>query len=41
MQKSRLFLVTLGALTLGTGASASGQPAPETSPSAAAPAADR
>jgi hypothetical protein len=35
MQKSRLFLVTLGALTLGTAATTSAQP--ESEPSAAAP----
>ena len=36
MQKSRLFLVTLGALTLGTGA-ASAQSDGEDAPSAVAP----
>jgi len=39
MQKSRLFLVTLGALTLGAGAS--GQPDAEAGSPAVAPAADR
>jgi hypothetical protein len=37
MQKSRLFLITLGALTLGTGARADGEPAPDSAPTAVAP----
>ena len=41
MQKSRLFLVTLGALTLGTGTGAAGQPEVEAGPTAVAPAGDR
>jgi hypothetical protein len=41
MQKSRLFLVTLGALTLSTGPEAGGRPGPDASTSAVAPAVDR
>jgi hypothetical protein len=36
MQKSRLFLITLGALTLGTGTRANEEPAAESTPTAVA-----